>query len=122
MSRASTRSGGSPSASAANDAVCRARKALASGGRLIVLAAGFERFGEDMENDALIRKFGFCGGERVLRLMEEREELRKNLSVVAHLVQGSGDGRFTVCYCTKPQHEQEIRGVGFDWMDIDRAR
>lgn len=105
-----------------NKAVYRTRKALANGGRLIVLAPGFERFGEDMENDALIRKFGFCGGERVLRLMEEREELRKNLSVVAHLVQGSGDGRFTVCYCTKPQHEQEIRGVGFDWMDIDRAR
>ena len=42
----------------ANKAVYRTRMAVADGGELLILAPGVERFGEQPEVDALIRKYG----------------------------------------------------------------
>ena len=53
-----------------NKAVYRTRLAMADGGELTVLAPGVERFGEDEENDRLIRKYGYVGRENVLRLVD----------------------------------------------------
>ena len=47
-----------------NKAVYRTRLAIADGGELIVLAPGVKKFGEDDENDRLIRKYGYVGRER----------------------------------------------------------
>ena len=72
-----------------NKAVYRTRMAIADGGELIILAPGVRKFGEDDENDRLIRKYGYVGRENVLRLVDENEDLRANLSVAAHLIHGS---------------------------------
>ena len=101
-----------------NKAVYRTRMAIADGGELIILAPGVAHFGEDGENDRLIRKFGYVGRENVLKLVNspEGEELKKNLSVAAHLIHGSSDGRFSVTYCTEKLTEDEVRGVNFGYV------
>ena len=78
-----------------NKAVYRTRMAMADGGELIVLAPGVERFGEDPQIDALIRRYGYRGREAILAQARERGDLRANLSAAAHLIHGSTDGRFS---------------------------
>ncbi|MBQ9880819.1 MAG: DUF2088 domain-containing protein [Clostridia bacterium] len=104
-----------------NKAVYRTRMAIADGGSLVVLAPGVRRFGEDDENDRLIRKYGYVGRKRILELVAENEDLRANLSVAAHLIHGSSDGRFSITYCTRYLTEREVRGAGFDYMPYGEA-
>lgn len=104
-----------------NKAIYRTRMAIADKGELIVLAGGVKGFGEDSENDRLIRKFGYTGRENILKLAETEPELKANLSVAAHLIHGSSDGRFSVAYATKYLSEQEIRSVGYDYLSYDEA-
>ena len=77
--------------------------AIADGGELIILAPGVVHFGEDSENDRLIRKYGYVGRENVLKLVNDpaNTDLKENLSVAAHLIHGSSDGRFSITYCTE---------------------
>ena len=58
-------------------------------------------FGEDPACDFLIRKYGYCGREKVIELCRTEEDLKANLSAAAHLIHGSPDGRFSVTYCTQ---------------------
>ena len=102
-----------------NKAIYRTRMAIADDGELIVIAPGVEKFGEDKENDRLIRKYGYCGRENVIRLCEENEDLRANLSAAAHLIHGSSDDRFRITYCTKKISKEEIEGVHFHWISYD---
>ena len=102
-----------------NKAVYRTRMAMADGGELIVLAPGVAHFGEDDENDRLIRKYGYVGRENVLKLVEENEDLKNNLSVAAHLIHGSSDGRFTIRYATKLLTEEEVTGAAFAYAPYD---
>ncbi len=102
-----------------NKAIYRTRMAIADDGELIVLAPGVEKFGEDKENDRLIRKYGYCGRENVIRLCEEEDELKANLSAAAHLIHGSSDGRFKITYCTKRISKEEIEAVHFNWISYD---
>ncbi len=104
-----------------NKAVYRTRMAMAEGGELIVLAPNVKKFGEDDENDRLIRKYGYVGRKRVLELVKTEDELKNNLSVAAHLIHGSSDGKFKVTYCTKHLTKEEVEGVGFDYMPYDEA-
>ena len=106
-----------------NKAVYRTRMAIADGGELIVLAPGVDKFGEDPENDRLIRKYGYCGREKVLELVDRPEcgDLRDNLSVAAHLIHGSSDGRFHITYCTEQLTGEEVRGVCFGYMPYAEA-
>lgn len=104
-----------------NKAIYRTRMAIADGGELIVLAPGVRKFGEDDENDRLIRKYGYVGRENVLKLVEENADLQENLSVAAHLIHGSSDGRFRITYCTKELSETEVRGAAFGYMPYDEA-
>jgi len=104
-----------------NKAIYRTRMAMADDGELIVLAPGVRRFGEDDAVDALIRKYGYCGRETVIRLFRENADLRANQSAAAHLIHGSSDGRFSVTYCTKHLREDEVRGVGFGYLPYDEA-
>ena len=104
-----------------NKAVYRTRMAIADGGELIILAPGIKKFGEDEENDRLIRKYGYVGREKVLELVEENEDLKGNLSVAAHLIHGSSDDRFSITYCTKDVGEEEITGVNFKYIPYDEA-
>ncbi len=104
-----------------NKAIYRTRMAMADGGQLIILAPAVGRFGEDDENDRLIRKYGYVGRQKVLQLVEQNEDLRQNLSVAAHLIHGSSDGRFTITYCAGKLTAQEVRGAGFDYMPYEQA-
>ena len=104
-----------------NKSIYRTRMAIADGGELIVLAAGIDKFGEDDNIDALIRKYGYCGRLRVLELVKEHEDLKANLSAAAHLIHGSSDDRFSITYCPKHMSKQEIEGVCYNYMPYDEA-
>ena len=99
-----------------NKAVYRTRMAMADGGRLIILAPGVERFGEDEEIDRLIRKYGYRGRLHILEQFNKPEntDLRDNMSAAAHLIHGSSDGRFTITYCVDKISQKEIQGVGYE--------
>ncbi|MDD4774082.1 MAG: hypothetical protein PHZ09_10880 [Eubacteriales bacterium] len=95
--------------------------AIADGGELIILAPGVRRFGEDAENDRLIRKYGYVGRTQVLKLTEENSDLKRNLSVAAHLIHGSSDGRFSVTYAVRHLTKEEVTGASFGYMPLDEA-
>ena len=95
--------------------------AIADGGELIILAPGVRKFGEDDANDALIRKYGYVGREKVLELTNANADLQENLSVAAHLIHGSSDGRFSITYCTKLLTKEEVEGVAFNYIPYDEA-
>ena len=101
-----------------NKAIYRTRMAIADGGELIILAPGVKRFGEDDTVDILIRKYGYIGTPQIMKAMEENEELKENLSAVAHLIHGSSEGRFTVTYCPGYLTKEEVEGVGFLYSDL----
>ncbi len=105
-----------------NKAIYRTRMAIADGGELIVLAPAVAHFGEDAENDKLIRKYGYVGRENVLKLVDapENQDLRDNLSVAAHLIHGSSDGRFSITYCAGKLTEEEVRGAAFNYAPYDQ--
>ena len=104
-----------------NKAIYRTRMAIADGGELLVLAPGVCKFGEDSDNDLLIRKYGYSGRHKILELSKLHDDLKNNLSVSAHLIHGSTDGRFKVTYAVKQLTKEEIEGVGFEYMELDRA-
>ena len=99
-----------------NKAVYRTRMAMADGGELIILAPGVERFGEDDQVDALIRKYGYFGRLHTLEEFKkpENQDLRDNMGAAAHLIHGSSDGRFKVVYAVKDISQEEIASVGFE--------
>lgn len=99
-----------------NKSIYRTRMAIADGGELIVLAPGIERFGEDMGIDTIIRKYGYCGREKVIELCKTEEDLKANMGAAAHLIHGSSDGRFSITYCTQKVTKEEVEGVRFNWM------
>ncbi len=91
-----------------NKSIYRTRMAIADGGELIVLAPGVKKFGEDPDNDTLIRRYGYVGKMSILELSRAREDLRGNASAAAHLIHGSPDGRFTVTYAADKLTRTEV--------------
>jgi len=104
-----------------NKAIYRTRMAMADDGHLIIIAPGVEKFGEDAENDRLIRKFGYIGRDKVLALCKTEPELQDNLSAPAHLIHGSTDGRFKVTYATRKLSKDEVESVAFCHIPYDEA-
>ena len=104
-----------------NKAVYRTRMAIADGGELIVLAPGADKFGEDAVVDKLIRRYGYCGREKVTALCKTEKELAENLSAAAHLIHGSSDDRFTITYCTEKLTKEEVEGVCFGYRPYAEA-
>jgi carbohydrate kinase (thermoresistant glucokinase family) len=105
-----------------NKAVYRARRALATGAELIVLAPGVERFGEDPAIDLLIRRHGYLGRDAVLAAAADDPELLASPGTMAHLIHGSSEGRFSITYCTDPDAggltPEELEGVGYGWRPL----
>jgi len=104
-----------------NKAIYRTRMAIGDGGELTVLAPGVRKFGEDDRNDELIRKYGYVGRKKVLELVKKNEDLQCNLSVAAHLIHGSTDGRFSVTYAAGKLTKEEVCSVGFKYMPLQEA-
>jgi nickel-dependent lactate racemase len=101
-----------------NKSIYRTRMAMADGGELVVLAPGLIEFGEDKQIDALIRKYGYVGTPKVLKLVKENEDLKANLSAAAHLIHGSSEGRFKITYCPGKITRKEIESVNFEYADL----
>ena len=104
-----------------NKAIYRTRMAIKDGGELIVLAPGVKRFGEDATIDGLIRKYGYCGRDKLLLRVREEDDLRQNLSAAAHIIHGSSEGRFKITYCTRHLTREEIEGVGYCYLPYEEA-
>lgn len=102
-----------------NKAVYRTRMAVADNGELIVLAPGVKQFGEDPNNDKIIRKYGYCGRLKTLELFKKEKDLQENMGTAAHLIHGSSDGRFKVTYAVKNITKEEIASVHFNPADYD---
>ena len=102
-----------------NKSIYRTRMAMADGGELIVLAPGLKEFGEDMEIDRLIRKYGYVGTDKVLDLVGKNDDLKNNLSAAAHLIHGSSEERFSITYCPGHLSKQEIDSVNFQYADLN---
>ncbi len=102
-----------------NKAIYRLRMAMADDGDLIVLAPGIRMFGEDPDNDTLIRRYGYNGTPHTLELVERHEDLRNNLSAAAHLIHGSSEGRFRITYAAGGLTRDEVESAGFTYADPD---
>ena len=105
----------------ANKAVYRTRMAIADGGELLVIAPGVERFGEQPEVDALIRKYGYLSQREVLDLYQTQADMQDIPHGTAHLVHGSSEGRFTITYAPGHLTREEIESVGYRYMDLQEA-
>ena len=106
-----------------NKAIYRTRMAMADGGELLILAPGVERFGEDAQVDALIRKYGYRGRLSTLAAFRDpaNADLRANMGAAAHLIHGSSDGRFRITYAVQAMPQADIRAVGYGAMDYAEA-
>lgn len=104
-----------------NKSIYRTKLAIEDGGELIIIAPGVRQFGEDRENDRLIRKYGYIGREKIIEAFRWDRELQENQSVTAHLIHGSPDGRFTVTYAVRYLTKEEIEGVGYKYMPLEEA-
>jgi hypothetical protein len=93
--------------------------ALADGAELLIMAPGVVEFGEDPAIDSLIRTYGYRGKTKLLDAVARHEDLRSNLGAAAALINGSGNDRFAITYCTndrgggKGLTRREIENVGY---------
>jgi hypothetical protein len=101
-----------------NKSIYRTRMALADRGELVVLAPGLSTFGEDAEIDRLIRKYGYRTSPEILQAVEANAELQNNLSAAAHLIHGSSEERFHICYCPGKLSREEIESVNYSYADL----
>ena len=102
-----------------NKSVYRTRMAIADGGELIILAPGVRKFGEDLEIDLLLRKYGYVGRDKILLLYQQNKDLRENPSAAAHLIHGSSDGRFKITYAVTHLSRSEIENAGYAYCDLN---
>ncbi len=102
-----------------NKSIYRTRMAIADGGELLVLAPGVDKFGEDPQNDELIRKYGYRGRVNTLEEFKNNRDLAGNAGVAAHLIHGSSDDRFSITYAVKNITEKEIDNIGFKSASYD---
>ncbi|MCL1888663.1 MAG: lactate racemase domain-containing protein [Kiritimatiellaeota bacterium] len=102
----------------ANKAVYRTRMAMADAGELLIVAPGVERFGEQPEVDALIRKYGYCGTPAALERYRENEDMRNLAHATAHLLHGSSEGRFTIRYATDKLTRRDLESVHYQHADL----
>ncbi len=102
----------------ANKAIYRTRMAMADGGELLIIAPGLRRFGEQDDVDALIRKYGYSGTEKILRLWKTEPVLQDLTHGTAHLIHGSSEGRFRITYAPGRLTKEEIESVGFGYADL----
>jgi len=104
-----------------NKGIYRTSKIVADGGELIILAPGVRGFGENEEVNCAIRKYGYRGRDYVLNLYNNVPEIKDNMMVAAHLIQGSSNDRYKITYATQYLTKEEIEGVGFNYMPLHDA-
>jgi nickel-dependent lactate racemase len=102
----------------ANKAVYRTRMAMADGGELLVIAPGVERFGEQPEVEALIRKYGYRPTREIHALYKQNADMQDIAHGTAHLVHGTSEGRFTIRYAPGKLTREDIESVGYAYADV----
>ena len=102
----------------ANKAVYRTRMAMADGGELLIIAPGLERFGEQPEVDALIRKYGYAPTREVFAQYKTNADLQDLAHAAAHLIHGTSEGRFTIRYAPGKLTKADIEQVKFAYADL----
>ena len=102
-----------------NKSIYRTRMAIGDRGELIVLAPGVKSFGEDDDMDRLIRRYGYIGMKKILKSVDENDDLKENLGGAAHLIHGSSEDRFSITYCTQHLSKKEIENVNFRYCDLN---
>jgi nickel-dependent lactate racemase len=105
----------------ANKAVYRTRMAMADGGELLIIAPGLKRFGEQPEIEAIIRKYGYVGTDRVMQLWKENSDLQDFANGTAHLINGSSEGRFDITYAPGSISKSDIELVNFKYADLQET-
>jgi nickel-dependent lactate racemase len=105
----------------ANKAIYRTRMAMADGGELLIIAPGLERFGEQPEVDALIRKYGYAPTVEVLDLYKKNADLQDLAHGAAHLIHGTSEGRFTIRYAPGHLSRADIEQVKFAYADYEET-
>jgi len=105
----------------ANKAVYRTRMAMADGGELLIIAPGLERFGEQPDVDALIRKYGYAPTREVLELYKRNADMQDLAHGTAHLIHGTSEGRFTIRYAPGHLSRADIEQVKFAYADINET-
>jgi hypothetical protein len=95
--------------------------ARADGGELLVIAPGVERFGEQPEVEALIRKYGYCTTPEVMKHYAENNDLQEVAHGTAHLMHGTSEGRFTIRYATNKISQKDIESVHYQYANLDEA-
>ncbi len=106
----------------ANKAVYRTRMAMEDGGELLIIAPGLERFGEQPEVEAIIRKYGYCGTPKALEAYKTNADLQNFAHATAHLLHGSSEDRFTIRYAPGHLSREEIESVNFAYADINEVQ
>ncbi len=104
----------------ANKAIYRTKKAMADGGELLIIAPGLERFGEQPEIDAIIRKYGYTGTPHIMELYKNCPadgDLKDFAVGTAHLIHGSSEGRFKITYAPGKMSQSDIESVNFGYAD-----
>jgi nickel-dependent lactate racemase len=104
-----------------NKAIYRTRKALADDAELIIIAPGLKEFGEDLEINKLIKKYGYSGKEKILEAVNKNQDIQENLSAAGHLIRGSADGRFKITYACRELSQAEIENVNYNYLDLNKA-
>ena len=105
----------------ANKAVYRTRMAMADGGELLIIAPGLKRFGEQPEIEAIIRKYGYVGTDRVMQLWKENSDLQDFANGTAHLINGSSEGRFDITYAPGSISKSDVELVNFKYADLQET-
>ena len=97
--------------------------AIADGGELIILAPGIRTLGEDNTIDVLLNKYGYTSTKTTLEQMNlpDSEDLRNNRSVVAHIIHGVSDGRFTIKYAFKELDSERRKNSRLNLIDYDET-
>jgi nickel-dependent lactate racemase len=101
-----------------NKAIYRTRMAMADHGELVIVAPGVRTFGEDLEIDRMIRKYGYPTTPEVLAAVEANDDLRHNLAAAAHLIHGSCEGRFRIKYCPGGLSREEILKAKYEYGEL----
>lgn len=101
-----------------NKAIYRTRMMIKDRGKLIILAPGIQKFGEDENVDDLIHKYGYLTTKEIIKLVKEEKDLHNNLAVAAHLIHGSSENRFSITYCTSNISKEEVESVNYQYGDL----
>jgi nickel-dependent lactate racemase len=107
----------------ANKAIYRTRMAIADGGELVILAKNVKEFAEDTPLNELVTRYGYRGTPATIAAVAADPAMQQKLSVPAHLIHGSTEGRFRVTYAPGCLSREQIEGVGYhyaDYGELDR--